>query len=114
MELAGRVAVVRGAASGTGPALAERFVTRGPSAVMADGERTALSRAPDRLAADGAPDVAVTCDVGDPARIAQPCQTTPDSFRALHVPGNNAAVRAKHPGLQTRPAGRKASPPVQP
>jgi NAD(P)-dependent dehydrogenase (short-subunit alcohol dehydrogenase family) len=44
-RLAGRVAVVTGAASGIGLALSERFAAEGMTVVMADIEAAALERA---------------------------------------------------------------------
>ena len=48
-ELAGKVAVVTGAASGIGLALAERFAAEGMRVVLADVEATALERAAPEL-----------------------------------------------------------------
>ena len=53
-SLRGKVAVVTGAASGIGLALAERFATEGMTVVMADIEAAALAAASDGLRRQGA------------------------------------------------------------
>lgn len=103
MEIAGRVAVVTGAASGIGLGLAERFVREGMSVVLADVERDALARQVDRLAADGARVIGVPTDVGDPAQVAGLRDRTLEAFGAVHVLCNNAGVAAGRPATKTKP-----------
>jgi NAD(P)-dependent dehydrogenase (short-subunit alcohol dehydrogenase family) len=103
MEFAGRVAVVTGAASGIGLALAERFVAEGMSVVLADVEQQALERQVARLDADGAKVLGVACDVGDPAQVARLRDLTLDAFGAVHVLCNNAGVASGRPSLGTKP-----------
>ena len=59
----GRVAVITGAASGIGFALAERFATEGMQLVLADVEEGALAAAAQRLRAAGRELIEVRCDV---------------------------------------------------
>lgn len=103
MEIAGRVAVVTGAASGIGLALAERFVAEGMSVVLADVEQDALERQVARLTADGARVLGVRCDVGDPAQVAQLRDRAVAAFGSVHVLCNNAGVAAGRPSVKTRP-----------
>ena len=62
-ELAGKVAVVTGAASGIGRALADQFVADGMKVVLADVEQGALDTAVAELEAAGAEVVGVRTDV---------------------------------------------------
>jgi len=103
MEIGGRVAVVTGAASGIGLALAERFLAEGMSVVMADVERAALEREAGRLGAGGAPVRAVVCDVAEPAQVAHLRDETIAAFGAVHVLCNNAGVAGGRPSLKTKP-----------
>lgn len=104
MDIAGRVAVVTGAASGIGLGLAGRFLDEGMSVVMADVERSALEREAERLD-DGSGRVrAVPCDVGDPEQVARLRDETLAAFGAVHVLCNNAGVAGGRPLLKTRPA----------
>lgn len=103
MELAGRVAVVTGAASGIGLGLTERLVAEGMSVVLADVEHDALERAVARLTADGARVLGVPCDVADPAQVAQLRDRTVETFGTVHLLCNNAGVAAGRPSVKTRP-----------
>ena len=93
-DLAGRVAVVTGAASGIGRALVDRFAAEGMSVVMADVERDALDGAAHAVAgAHGADRVlAVPTDVRDEAAVEALAAATFDRFGTAHVVCNNAGV----------------------
>jgi NAD(P)-dependent dehydrogenase (short-subunit alcohol dehydrogenase family) len=64
-ELAEKVAVVTGAASGIGEAIAQRAAAEGMKVVLVDVEQPALSRAADRLREGGARAWAIQADVSD-------------------------------------------------
>ena len=68
-HLDGKVAVVTGAASGIGRAMAERFLSEKMAVVAADIEESALRRIVDHLRADGGDVEAVPTDVRDPASV---------------------------------------------
>jgi NAD(P)-dependent dehydrogenase (short-subunit alcohol dehydrogenase family) len=90
-DVHGKVAVVTGAASGIGFALAERFLAEGMKVVLADVEDAALARA---AAALGAPDrtLAVRTDVSRPGDVETLAARTLAAFGAVHVVCNNAGV----------------------
>ena len=87
-----RVAVVTGAASGIGLALAERFAGEGMKVVMADIEAGALATASDRLRRNGAAIVATRVDVSRAEDVERLADETYDAFGAAHVVCNNAGV----------------------
>ena len=61
-DLAGRTAVVTGAAGGIGLALTERFIAAGMSVVMADVEEDTLAEQASRLESEGASVLGVLTD----------------------------------------------------
>jgi NAD(P)-dependent dehydrogenase (short-subunit alcohol dehydrogenase family) len=91
-EFKGKVAVVTGAASGIGFALAERFAAAGMRIVLADVEEEPLARAAQELDAKGAKTLAVRTDVSDPAAVSALAKATLDTFGGVHVVCNNAGV----------------------
>src|SRR5262245_19800863 len=88
----GRVAVVTGAASGIGLALAERFAAEGMKVVMADIEAAALATASDGLRRKGAEVHAARVDVSRPEDVERLAVETYRTFEAAHVVCNNAGV----------------------
>lgn len=91
-QLEGKVAVVTGAASGIGRAIAERFAGAGMRVVLADIEETPLQRAADELRSGGAEVLAVPTDVSVWDSVADLREAALDAFGAVHVVCNNAGV----------------------
>lgn len=91
-QLDGKVAVVTGAASGIGRALADRFAAEGMKVVLADVEEVALEAAAKELADGGAETLAVVTDVADAAAVDALAARTLEELGAVHVVCNNAGV----------------------
>lgn len=87
-----RVAVVTGAASGIGLAMAERFAAEGMKVVLADIENNALQTAAGNLRGKGYPVLAHVLDVSKPDQVEGLARATYDAFGAAHVICNNAGV----------------------
>ncbi|MFJ6896802.1 SDR family NAD(P)-dependent oxidoreductase [Streptomyces hokutonensis] len=93
MELRkGQVAVVTGAASGIGLAMARRFAADGLKVVLADVEQVALDKAAADLRADGADVHARVVDVGVRQQVLDLAESAYDTYGAVHVLCNNAGV----------------------
>jgi NAD(P)-dependent dehydrogenase (short-subunit alcohol dehydrogenase family) len=91
-ELGGKVAVVTGAASGIGFALADRFAREGMKVVLADVEVDALARAEVELRGRGATVLAVRTDVRQATEVEALAEKTLAAFGGVHVVCNNAGV----------------------
>jgi NAD(P)-dependent dehydrogenase (short-subunit alcohol dehydrogenase family) len=91
----GKVAVVTGAASGIGLALAERFGRAGMHVVLADVDESALGSAAERVGALGVDTLAVRTDVSDEAAVQHLAASASERFGAVHVVCNNAGVAAR-------------------
>ncbi|MEU1531759.1 SDR family NAD(P)-dependent oxidoreductase [Streptomyces fagopyri] len=89
---AGQVAVVTGAASGIGLAMARRFAAEGLKVVLADVEEGALEKAADGLRQDGAEVHARVADVGERADVVALAEDVYGRYGAVHVLCNNAGV----------------------
>lgn len=88
----GKVAVVTGAASGIGRAIAERCCKEGMRVVLSDIEEAPLSEASETLRVQGATVHAVRADVTAEADVRTLADRTIDAFGAIHVLFNNAGV----------------------
>ena len=96
-DLKDRVAVVTGAASGIGLALALRFAERGMRLVLADIEPQPLAAALERVRALGAEAIALPTDVAAAAAVEALADAAFARFGRVHVLCNNAGVAV--PGL---------------
>jgi NADP-dependent 3-hydroxy acid dehydrogenase YdfG len=103
-DLAGRTAVVTGAAGGIGLALTERFVAAGMSVVMADIDEETLAREATRLESDGASVLGVLTDVRDPDAVEALRDQALSVFGAVDLVCNNAGVAPGGPMAETTPA----------
>jgi NAD(P)-dependent dehydrogenase (short-subunit alcohol dehydrogenase family) len=93
-HLEGRVAVVTGAGSGIGRALALRFAGEGMRVVAADVEAETLEQTADLLGAAAAEFTTRLCDVADPRQVEELAEASYDTFGAVHLLCNNAGVFA--------------------
>jgi NAD(P)-dependent dehydrogenase (short-subunit alcohol dehydrogenase family) len=91
-EFEGRVAVVTGAASGIGFALAKRFGAERMKVVLADVEPAALEGAARELEKQGVECLPVTTDVTSGDDVRRLAERSVDAFGAVHVVCNNAGI----------------------
>jgi NAD(P)-dependent dehydrogenase (short-subunit alcohol dehydrogenase family) len=86
-DLAGKVAVVTGGASGIGKGIAARLAAEGALVVIADIQRDAMEATAAELGALG-----VLTDVSDPESVADLARAAVEAFGTVHVVCNNAGI----------------------
>ena len=91
-QFEGRVAVVTGAASGIGRALAERCAAEGMRIVLADVEEPALDVAVHELLKQERDVIGVVTDVSDAAAVERLRDAALEAYGAIHLVCNNAGV----------------------
>jgi len=91
-KLEGKVAVITGAASGIGRAVALRAASEGMRVVLADIEEGPLKEAESEVGRRGAETVAVAVDVSDGASVRELRDRALEAFGAVHLVHNNAGV----------------------
>jgi NAD(P)-dependent dehydrogenase (short-subunit alcohol dehydrogenase family) len=95
MQLSGKTALVTGAASGIGRAMAERFAAAGMRVVLADIEEPRLQEVERELSATGAAVAAFACDVSSRAAVAELADAAESTFGDVHLLCNNAGARSR-------------------
>jgi len=95
--LAGRIALVTGAASGIGKAIAARLVEDGACVMVADLDVSAVEPQRDRL-------TAIECDVTDPIAVRAAVDATLLAFGGIDLVVNNAGLSISKPLLETTEA----------
>jgi NAD(P)-dependent dehydrogenase (short-subunit alcohol dehydrogenase family) len=91
-DLAGKVAIVTGGASGIGRGIVEKFVAEGARVVVADVES---DRGEDLAAALGPGACFRRTDVSEPEQLGAAVAAAVEKFGGLHVMVNNAGVSSK-------------------
>lgn len=89
---AGQVAVVTGAGSGIGLALAHAFAAEGCSIVLADVQQDALEEAAAAVGAHGVATLVVPTDVSDRTQVDALARSTIERFGGVDIVCNNAGV----------------------
>jgi NAD(P)-dependent dehydrogenase (short-subunit alcohol dehydrogenase family) len=91
-QLDGRVAVITGAASGIGAAMARRFAAEGMRLVLADVEQPPLDELVGELTAAGTEAIGMPTDVSDAEAMDRLAAAAFERFERVNVVCNNAGV----------------------
>ncbi|WP_283609869.1 SDR family NAD(P)-dependent oxidoreductase [Mycolicibacterium poriferae] len=91
-ELAGKVAIVTGGASGIGRGIAERFAAEGAGVVIADVRDDLGAELVDKLNSAGHRTTYRHTDVGDQTQVGELVASAVSAFGGLHVMVNNAGI----------------------
>jgi gluconate 5-dehydrogenase len=95
--LAGRVALVTGASSGIGRAIAEALADAGARIVLVARRTTELESARAAIAAQGGKAVALTCDLADRDALDACAAAAPGAFGAPDIVVNAAGINIRKP-----------------
>jgi NAD(P)-dependent dehydrogenase (short-subunit alcohol dehydrogenase family) len=91
-ELAGKVALITGGASGIGAATARVMAREGAAIALADFDAKRAEDVAEQLRAAGARAVAIACDVAQPAQVEAAVQRTASELGRLDALVNSAGV----------------------
>jgi len=91
-RLDGKTAIITGAGSGIGAAIAELFADQGAQVVVCDLDRAAAETVCARITADGGAAMAQTCDVGDGAAVTAAFAAVRARCDRLDILVNNAGI----------------------
>jgi NAD(P)-dependent dehydrogenase (short-subunit alcohol dehydrogenase family) len=97
MRLEGKVAIVTGAASGIGLAIAQRLADEGARVAIADLDGDKAEAAAAGIGQGGGQAIGVTCDVSDEASVTACCDITQKHFGQLDIVINNAGLMTFKP-----------------
>jgi NAD(P)-dependent dehydrogenase (short-subunit alcohol dehydrogenase family) len=100
-KLAGKTAIVTGAAGGIGTATAKRFAREGASVVVVDRDGAGAERTAGEIGADGGRAVSCQVDVREPGQLEAMLAAAKRAFGRIHVLVNNAGQGAQVHFLET-------------
>ena len=101
MRLPAKVAIVTGAASGIGLAVAKRFAAEGAAVMLADTSESAGVAAMEQIVAAGGRAKFVRLDVSRPDEVKQVVERTLAEFGDLHILFNGAGILTYGTVLET-------------
>lgn len=91
-DFAGKTAIVTGAASGIGAAIARELAQRGAAVMAADVDEKALASVVETISARGGKAIARRVDVANPQEVQDMVAATVDRYGSLDVAVNNAGI----------------------
>jgi NAD(P)-dependent dehydrogenase (short-subunit alcohol dehydrogenase family) len=95
-DFSGKVAIVTGAATGLGEAIAVRLSDQGAAVVVAGRDEKGGRAVADRLDPSGQRATAIVADVRDHLAMKNLVDRTVERFGALHFAVNNAGITGPH------------------
>src|SRR5437868_13721462 len=109
MRLQGEVAVVTGASSGSGRAVARELASRGCAVAMVARSREGLEAAARDVSGVGGRGAIMTGDISDPSTAAERASRAEKELGPISVWRNNAVVTVVSPATRTRPLEEPAA-----
>lgn len=97
MRLENKVAIVTGAATGIGQAIATQLAKEGASVVVDHVGKSQPDETLQKISSAGARGIAVEADVSDPQQVENLVQSAVKQFGRLDILVNNAGIESKHP-----------------
>lgn len=102
-SLRGRVALVTGASSGIGYAMAEAIGRAGAAVILVARRSDNLAKAVHALEGQGVRAAAISADLGDRAAVARVCAEAPRVFGEIDILVNDAANNIRRPMAELTP-----------